>query len=461
MSAALARAVSELPPVTEGTLDDREVHAAKVKKHASLPFTPEEHEQVGSRRGMSRASQRSATALSGARSSVVREDQARAMEAKQLAMELKYESKADCLQNGIRHADAKMRKAAAVELPVHCERRPVEDYVVQAYLQLLQDTEMEVRKTALERMPHLVEKGDRTAIRAILRRMWSDESWAVRLASIHSLEKVALVGDEQALLGVLARITDPEAARGGRFWVRNAARDAALKISGSEQGLAMVMDGLKTEGWEEQQQALQCMLLGAKKIPCRLDDMEDHRGPFHQGYHSPPDPKHMAQDRLSDSASKGDGDEADFKPYDEAECRRLANGYEATTHQSEIIPRRLLPTWQPPDNSGKPAHERSYEWTRGWNFTLEATGLDTAHLTELSGRHYKETVRSAYLQLKAADSTLTSSSAGANRAAAAASPSRVMSISEQHDDSWLDVVAAGKVSFSRMLFQPNMFLRAS
>ena len=413
------------------------MHAAKMKKHASLPFCAEEHEQVAARRQcQSRASQRSVHSSSKSNDA---EDQARALQAKEL---LKYESKADCLQNGLNHKDAGMRKAAAVELPEHCERRPVEDFVVRAYVQLLHDTEMDVRKTALESLPNLVEKGDRTAIRAILRRMWSDESWAVRLASIHSLEKVARVGDEQALLGVLARITDPEAARGGTFWVRAAARDAALRISGSEQGLAMVMDGLRHEGWEEQQQALQCMLLGAKKIPCRLDDMEDHRGPFHQGFHSPPDPKHIAQDRLPHSASKNADEEADFKPYDEAECRRLANGYEALTHQSEIIPRKLLPTWQPPDNRGKHAHERTHEWTSGWKFTLEATGFDEAHWTELSQRHYKETERSAYLQLKNAGADM-KLAAGGNQAS---SPARVVRLSEKGvDDAWLDTVAAGKV----------------
>lgn len=418
----MRRSVPERPHHTGGKLDDQEVHSAKVKKLASLPLL-EEHERLQCSR-------------SGVRS-LDAENHAQALNTKAL---LKYESKADCLQNGLSHKDAGMRRAAATELPIHCERRPVEDFVVRAYVQLLEDTEMDVRKMALENIPELVEKGDRTAIRAILRRMWSDESWAVRLASIHSLEKVAEVGDEQALLGVLARITDPEAARGGKFWVRAAARDAALKISGSEQGLAMVMQGLRNEGWEEQQQALQCMLLGAKKIPCRLDDMEDHRGPFHQGYHSPPDPKHIAQDRLPNSASKNT-DENDFKPYDEADCRRLTNGYEALTHQSEIIPRKLLPTWLPPDNDGKPAHERTHEWTSGWKFTLEANGFDEAHWTELSGRHFKETERSAYLQLKNAGADVRGV-AGSDQLS---SPARVVSLSEHHDDAWLDTVAAGKV----------------
>ena len=82
-------------------------------------------------------------------------------------------------------------------------------------------------------------------------------------------------------------------------------------------------------------------------------------------------------------------------------ARRLANGYEVSAHQSEIIPRKLLAKWEPPDNFGKAAHERTHEWTRGYRLTLEATGLDQAHCTELSGRHYIETTRSQYLQLKA------------------------------------------------------------
>jgi hypothetical protein len=92
-------------------------------------------------------------------------------------------------------------------------------------LKLLKDEVMDVRKAALENLPCLVEKGDRSAIRAILQRMWGDISWAVRLASIVAIEKVAHVGDEQALLGLVARITDPEAARGGQYWVRTAARE--------------------------------------------------------------------------------------------------------------------------------------------------------------------------------------------------------------------------------------------
>jgi hypothetical protein len=328
--------------------------------------------------------------------SAVSEEQVLAMQAKEAANELKFESKADVLQNGLVHPDWKMRKAAAIELPRHCERRPVETFVVREYVKLLGDPVMEVRKTTLEHLTDLVEKGDRIAIRGILSCMWGDRSWAVRLASIHAIEQVAHVGDEQALMGLIARITDLEAARGGQFWVRVAAREAALRMSGSEKGLIMVMDRLKHESWEAQQQSIQCMLLGAKKIPCRIDDDEDRRGPLKQGYHSPPRPKHMAQDRTSHSSDESDG----FKPYDEAESRRLTNGYEASTHQSEIIPRKLISVWEQPDNFGKPMHERTHEWRRNYRFTLEATGFDEAHFTELSGRHYKETARSLYWQLK-------------------------------------------------------------
>ena len=139
--------------------------------------------------------------------------------------QLKFESRAECLTTGLVHSDWKMRNAAAIELTTHVGSTPVEPFVVQAYLKLLKDEVMDVRKAALENLPCLVEKGDRSAIRAILQRMWGDISWAVRLASIVAIEKVAHVGDEQALLGLVARITDPEAARGGQYWVRTAARE--------------------------------------------------------------------------------------------------------------------------------------------------------------------------------------------------------------------------------------------
>jgi hypothetical protein len=417
---------------------------AQVQKHASLPANFEERDRAAST-AFGRAASRLAsdcTVLSGAKSAgSLSEDQVLAMEAKAAAMQLRYESKADCLNNGLVHPDWRMRKAAAIELPLHCERRPVEKFVVREYLKLLNDPVMEVRQTTLEHVPDLVEKGDRSAIRAVLHRMWGDFSWAVRLASIHCIEKIAYIGDEQAILGVVARITDPEAARGGTFWVRAAARQAALRLTGSEHGLKLVMDRLaRDETWETQQQSLQCMLLGAKKIPCRLDDVDDLRGPFQQGYHSPPNPKHMAKDKLVHSHGPSI-DNDDFEPYDEAEARRLKNGYETMTHQSEIIPLQLVPTWRPPDNHGKALHEQTHEWSRGWHFTLEATGLEIAHHTELSGRHYKETARSAYLKLKRAGGH--ASFGLGSKTAGTLSKHNTHSAAEKHGEDWLEAAVMG------------------
>ena len=415
----------------------------QVQKHASLPEDFEERDRAALT-AFGRAASRLAsdcTALSGAKSagmSDLSEDQVMAKEAKAASIQLKYESKADCLNNGLVHPDWRMRKAAAIELPLHCERRPVEKFVVREYLKLLNDPAMEVRQTTLEHVPDLVEKGDRSAIRAVLHRMWGDISWAVRLASIHCIEKIAYIGDEQAILGVVARITDPEAARGGTFWVRAAAREAALRLTGSEHGLKLVMDRLKDESWETQQQSLQCMLLGAKKIPCRLDDVDDLRGPFQQGYHSPPNHKHMAKDKLAHSHGPSTDD---FEPYDEAEARRLKNGYETKTHQSEIIPLQLVPTWLPPDNHGKALHEQTHEWNRGWRFTFEATGLEMAHHTELSGRHYKETARSVYLKLKGAGGHA-SFSLG-SKTAGTPSKHNTLSAAEKHGVDWLEAAAMG------------------
>jgi len=209
-------------------------------------------------------------------------------------------------------------------------------------------------------------------------------------------------------------------------------------MAGSEQGLYMVMARLKNESWESQQQVLQCMLLGAKKIPCRVDDIDDLRGPRKQGYQPPPDPKHMAKDKLPHQVQNA---EDDFRPYDEAEARRLMNGYEVSTHQSEIIPRQLLPAWEPPDNHGKPVHEQETDWKLGRRLTLVASGLDDAHYTELSGRHYKETARSTYLQLKAAgghDSFKPSHHSTSPFASSSAHLSGSVL-----DEVWLDAAAAG------------------
>ena len=47
-----------------------------------------------------------------------------------------------------------------------------------------------------------------------------------------------------------------------------------------------------------------------------------------------------------------------------------ADGYVVSTHQSEIIPRKLQPVWEAPDNYGKALHERTHEWRLGWCFTI-------------------------------------------------------------------------------------------
>ena len=108
----------------------------------------------------------------------------------------------------------------------------------------------------------------------------------------------------------------------------------------------------------------------------------------------------MAQDQ--DALRDVDLDNEGFQPYDVVEARRLMNGYEVSTHQSEMIPRVLVPTWEQPNNMGQPLHERTHKWVRKYRFTMQATGLDETYCSELSGRHYKETARAMYLQLKGA-----------------------------------------------------------
>lgn len=77
---------------------------------------------------------------------------------------------AQVLQYGITHRDPLMRRLAAEQLPSLCERRPVEQYVVDRFITLLEDPEWRVRRSAIEHLTELCEPEDAHAVKAVVRR---------------------------------------------------------------------------------------------------------------------------------------------------------------------------------------------------------------------------------------------------------------------------------------------------
>jgi len=188
-----------------------------------------------------------------------------------------FESRSDAINRGLKSGDWRMRVAAARELPDFCERLPLEAQTLALYITLLRDDVMEVRRTAFKRLPALCEVGDRGCIRAVLDRMWADESWAVRLLAIKAIEAIAKPNDAQALMGCLGRVTDPEANKQGGSLIREAAIQACLSLSQQDNSLKLVVGRLRGEGWAEMAQAIQALLLATHRIPCRLGIMRVDR----------------------------------------------------------------------------------------------------------------------------------------------------------------------------------------
>mmetsp|Transcript_13676 Transcript_13676/g.32500 ORF Transcript_13676/g.32500 Transcript_13676/m.32500 type:complete len:660 (-) Transcript_13676:129-2108(-) len=319
-----------------------------------------------------------------------------------------FESKADALHFGIPNEDWTVRRAAAMELPDLCERRPVEGYVIREYLKLLSDLTFKVRIAALEGLPRMVEPRDKAAVRAVLERLWGDVSWAVRLAAIKVIEKLAEPGDQQVILALLGRVGDPEASRGLTFPVREAALQATLRFARVENSIHMVMHRIRNESWEERAAALQVLLLAARKIPCRLDDQHHPLAPKNQGftYHSAPvhqDPEMPYEGRRVRKGGKEDEEEEDGEFLNPSERRQkvIGNGYKPTTLQGEILPFQVLPKWHPPPLEVSKHERGAHEWHLSYQFALEGSGLEESYHTENCGRHYKQTKWSLALQMKA------------------------------------------------------------
>ena len=70
-----------------------------------------------------------------------------------------FESKADAITRGLKSGDWRMRVAAARELPDLSERLPLDAQTLALYTTLLRDDVMEVRRTALKKLPALCEVG--------------------------------------------------------------------------------------------------------------------------------------------------------------------------------------------------------------------------------------------------------------------------------------------------------------
>eukprot|EP00281_Chroomonas_sp_CCMP1168_P009924 CAMPEP_0206279926 /NCGR_PEP_ID=MMETSP0047_2-20121206/38278_1 /ASSEMBLY_ACC=CAM_ASM_000192 /TAXON_ID=195065 /ORGANISM="Chroomonas mesostigmatica_cf, Strain CCMP1168" /LENGTH=133 /DNA_ID=CAMNT_0053709899 /DNA_START=81 /DNA_END=479 /DNA_ORIENTATION=+ len=104
--------------------------------------------------------------------------------------EHQFESKAEVLHSGITHPDAHMRRLAAEQLPGLCERKPVQGYVIEKYLLLLEDTDWVVRRIAVNNLVQLAAFGDKAVVRALIMRTWSDDSSTIRHSAIKVLEQL-------------------------------------------------------------------------------------------------------------------------------------------------------------------------------------------------------------------------------------------------------------------------------
>lgn len=280
-----------------------------------------------------------------------------------------FESKADALTRGCTSPDWRLREAAARELDSLCERKPVEDYVISQFLRLLEDDVMTVRRTAIERLPRLCAVGNKACVRAVLDRMWADESWAVRLQAVHAVQLIAEESDPQALMGLVGRITDPEAKRGGRFTIREAALQAVVSMAGRENALQLrlVIERLHGQGWAEVAQAVQAMLLQSQCIPCRLDDPRHPQAPGNQGFSFHPQPVHSDKVMLS---AGGAGESGQISGH-----KFIGQRYEIGTPQSEILPRVMQQLWIPPKPGGGAAKEdRTHEWGMAYRFAVLGSG---------------------------------------------------------------------------------------
>uniref|UniRef100_A0A7S4PM40 Uncharacterized protein n=2 Tax=Guillardia theta TaxID=55529 RepID=A0A7S4PM40_GUITH len=194
--------------------------------------------------------------------------------------------------------------------------------------------------------------------------MWEDESWAVRLSAVRAAEKISKHEDEQSLFALLGRMLDTELKRADSYPIREAALRAVLKVLGNDESIMMVMNRMKNETWKDRASALQVLLLGAGKLPCRMDDVHHERSPTSQGYD------------IFTKTSFG-SDETSMLSKDARSGR-------------EALPFEMKPAWIPPNHAGVPSSERQHEWEFRYRMGIDTSGFEPSYSTESSGRHVVE-----------------------------------------------------------------------
>jgi len=297
--------------------------------------------------------------------------------------DFEYESKAQLLHSGITHRDAVMRRLAAEQLPALCERRPVESYVIEKFLSLLDDAEWRVRRAVVDNLTSLCEVGDQAAVKAMIRRTWSDSSWTIRLGAVEVLGKIGSGKDPQILLALLGRMEDPEAARGGRFLVREAALNTLLRLGRGGENVRVVMQRLNDEPWAERKAALQALMMASNEIPCSTDDQRHPQAPVLQGYPLLLNPIHKDSKLLEEL----DDDENAALLALDPENLCLKNGYKPRQKQGVILPMQTNATWKPsPSGDG--------DWDAKVKFEVDGNGFDESYFTENWGRHKTQTAES-------------------------------------------------------------------
>eukprot|EP00283_Hemiselmis_rufescens_P008142 CAMPEP_0173424006 /NCGR_PEP_ID=MMETSP1357-20121228/4061_1 /TAXON_ID=77926 /ORGANISM="Hemiselmis rufescens, Strain PCC563" /LENGTH=1151 /DNA_ID=CAMNT_0014387173 /DNA_START=165 /DNA_END=3620 /DNA_ORIENTATION=- len=342
------------------------------------PLSPTSEEEAGV--GSPRSSAWDASVGSPTMSDVAPDDEGQ-LEGEGAGFE--YESKAQVLHSGITHKDPVMRRLAAEQLPSLCERRPVEGYVVERFLSLLDDGEWRVRRAAVDNLTSLCEVGDQAAVRAMIRRTWTDSSWTIRLGAVEVLGKIGNGKDPQILLALLGRMEDPEAARGGRFLVREAALGTILRLGTGGENVRVVMQRLKHEPWAERKAALQALMMASNDIPCSTDDQRHPQAPVRQGYPLQLNPIHE-DEKLHEEQE--DAENAALLAL-EPENLCLKNGYKPKRKQGVILPMQTNATWKPsPSGDG--------DWDAKVKFEVDGNGFDEGYWTENWGRHKTQTAES-------------------------------------------------------------------
>lgn len=105
----------------------------------------------------------------------------------------------------------------------------------------------------------------------------------IRLYAVEALEKIGSRDDAQIKLALLGRCEDPEAARGGRYLVREAALDCLLRMTRLGDNVHETMRRLQHQPWAEKKAAIQALMMAGYEIPCVTNDQRHPQAPVKQG----------------------------------------------------------------------------------------------------------------------------------------------------------------------------------